>query len=116
MKTAETLATLQRDVASVQEKVAILETPGTMSVEPGAKTSSGPVGIPECDEYITKYKKCIEAKVPEAARESMMDAMDQSVKAWKEAASGPMRKNLGEACKAASEAAEAATEAMGCEW
>jgi uncharacterized coiled-coil protein SlyX len=116
VQTAETLAVLQKDFASMQEKLAILETPGTMSVETGAKTSTGPIGIAECDAYITKYEKCIRAKVPEAARESMLDAMAQSKKAWKEAASGPARENLAAACKAALDAAEAATKAMGCEW
>ena len=117
VQTAETLALLQRDMLSVQEKIATLETPGTMSVEAGAKgTSTGPIGIPECDEYITKYEKCIRAKVPKAARASMLDAMAQSTKAWKEAASGPAREGLATACKAALDAAAAATEAMGCEW
>jgi uncharacterized coiled-coil protein SlyX len=115
VETTQSIASLQRDAASVQEKLAILATPGTMSVDPDAKPG-GAIGIPECDEYITKYTKCIADKVPEAARESMMDAMDQSKKAWKEAASGPARKQLGEACKAALEAAATATAAMGCEW
>jgi hypothetical protein len=78
--------------------------------EPGA------IGIPECDEYIGKYKRCIMDKVPEAARGSMMEAMDMSVLAWKEAASGPAKDGLATACKMALDAAKQATAAMGCEW
>jgi len=74
------------------------------------------IGIPECDEYIEKYTKCITEKVPEAARQQMKDAMDQSTKAWKEAAAGPAKDGLATACKAALDAAKQATASMGCEW
>lgn len=74
------------------------------------------IGIPECDEYIEKYTKCISDKVPEAARGSMKDAMDASAKAWKEAAAGPGKDGLAAACKGALDAAKQATAAMGCEW
>ena len=74
------------------------------------------VGVPECDEYIEKYTKCISDKVPEAARGSMKDAMDASAKAWREAAAGPGKDGLAAACKAALDAAKQATAAMGCEW
>jgi hypothetical protein len=74
------------------------------------------IGIAECDEYIEKYTKCISDKVPEAARQQMKDAMDQSVKAWKEAAAGPAKDGLATACKAALDAAKQATASMGCEW
>jgi len=74
------------------------------------------IGIAECDEYIEKYTKCISDKVPEAARGSMKDAMDATVKAWKEAAAGPAKDGLATACKAALDAAKTATAQMGCEW
>ncbi len=74
------------------------------------------IGIPECDDYIEKYTKCIKDKVPEAARAQMQQAMDASVKAWKEAASGPGKDSLATGCKAAFDAAKQATSAMGCEW
>ncbi len=74
------------------------------------------IGIAECDEYIEKYTKCISDKVPEAARQQMKDAMDQSTKAWKEAAAGPAKDGLATACKAALDAAKQATASMGCEW
>jgi hypothetical protein len=74
------------------------------------------IGIPECDEYIEKYTKCIQDKMPEASRQQMKDAMDQSVKAWKEAAAGPAKDGLATSCKAALDAAKQATSSMGCEW
>jgi len=74
------------------------------------------IGVPECDEYIEKYSKCINDKMPEASRQQMKDAMDQSAKAWKEAAAGPGKDSLAAGCKAALDAAKQATASMGCEW
>jgi len=74
------------------------------------------IGIPECDEYIEKYTKCIMDKVPEAAQAQMKDAMNQSAKAWKEAAAGPAKDGVAATCKTALDAAKTATSAMGCEW
>ena len=74
------------------------------------------IGVPECDEYIEKYSKCIMDKMPEASRQQMKDAMDQSAKAWKEAAAGPGKDSLAAGCKAALDAAKQSTASMGCEW
>ncbi|MFO0635336.1 MAG: hypothetical protein U0168_21010 [Nannocystaceae bacterium] len=74
------------------------------------------IGIPECDEYIAKYMRCIADKVPESARQPMNDAMTATIQAWREAANGPAREGLAASCKAAGEAAAAATTAMGCSW
>lgn len=76
----------------------------------------GPTGVPACDEYLTKYRACIEDKVPEAARRAMTEALDTTVEAWKQAAAGPGAAALETGCKAASEAAAQATAAMGCSW
>jgi hypothetical protein len=82
----------------------------------GGVTSRWHIGIPECDEYINRYTKCISDKVPESAKTIMMDAMDQSAKAWQEAAQGPAKDGLATACRAALAAARQATASMGCEW
>ena len=74
------------------------------------------IGVPECDEYIEKYMKCIEEKMPEAAREQTQKAVQQSIDAWKQAADGPAKDTLAETCKNALETAKKATAAMGCEW
>jgi hypothetical protein len=82
----------------------------------GPEASKWQIGIPECDEYLTKYSRCIAMKVPEAARATMNDAMEQTGRAWQEAARGPAKDGLGPACKAALDAAKQATASMGCEW
>lgn len=78
---------------------------------------AGAVGVAECDEYLTKYEKCIGSKVPEAGRAAMKSGMDQTREAWKKAAATAEGKAaLGAACKTAMEAAKKATAAFNCEW
>jgi hypothetical protein len=79
--------------------------------------ADGDFGVPECDSYMKKYLGCIESKVPEAARATMKQALDQSKAAWKAAASTPQGKaGLVQACTQAEAAAKAATAAYGCQW
>jgi len=66
------------------------------------------VGVPECDDYVEKYTKCIDEKMPEAARETSKKALQTSVDAWKKAAATPAGKEgLAQACKTASDAVKA---------
>jgi len=116
----ENLAKLQLQIADLEAKSQSLEEQlaklgGTVAT----KTASGgfeKIGIPECDEYLEKYSRCIADKMPEATREGMQDAMQSMAKAWRDAADGPAKPGLATACKAALEAAAEATKAMGCEW
>lgn len=84
--------------------------------EAAAEEGTDKIGIPECDEYFEKYLKCIEDKMPDAAKETTKKALEDSVKAWKAAAEGPGKDTLAQTCKTAMETAKKATESMGCEW
>ena len=77
---------------------------------------SDKIGVPECDEFIEKYMKCIDEKMPEAARDATRDAMQQSLDAWKQAAAGPAKDTLADTCKQMIETTKSATESFGCEW
>ena len=80
-----------------------------------AATSGDGVGVPECDEYITKYQACVTSKVPEAARASLVQSVDSMRTAWKAAAGTAEGKaSLAAACKQAREAAKGAMGAYGC--
>jgi hypothetical protein len=76
------------------------------------------VGVDVCDQYVTDYSKCIEAKVPEAEREVARRSVFENVSVWKQtAAAGPAgQKSLQTACRIAREQAKRATESIGCEW
>ena len=73
------------------------------------------IGVPECDDYITKIQKCVEDKVPEAARGMMKQGFDQNIAAWKQAAATPEGKQgLATACQTALDAAKQSMGAYGC--
>ena len=79
--------------------------------------SGDKIGVPECDTYIEKYEACIMDKMPEAQRGAVKSALDQSRKAWKDAAANPTTKaGLSAACKTALDAAKASTTSFGCKW
>ncbi len=75
------------------------------------------IGVPECDEYLTKYTSCIQSKVPESMRGTFEQSMNQARDAWKQAASSPEGKAaLAAGCKQALDAAKQAMTAYGCQW
>ena len=75
------------------------------------------IGVPECDEYISKYSKCIGDKAPDAVKEQMKKAFDTAVDGWKKAAATEAGKAaLANGCKMALDAAKKSSEAWGCEW
>jgi hypothetical protein len=72
-------------------------------------------GVPECDDYLTKYMACIDSKVPEAGRAMVRQSLDQTKAQWKQAASTPQGKaGLAMGCKAATDAARTSMAAYGC--
>ena len=73
------------------------------------------VGIPECDDYLTKYQACIQSKVPEAARATLIQSLDQTRAAWRTTLAAPGGKDsLAAACKQMRDAARASMSAYGC--
>jgi len=75
------------------------------------------IGVPECDDFITKYDACVSSKVPEAARAQYKSAVDQWRSSWKKLAENPATKGtLASACKQAAEQQAAALKSYGCSW
>jgi hypothetical protein len=76
------------------------------------------VGVDVCDQYVTDYGKCIDAKMPEAERDAARRIVFENVSAWKQtaAAGAAGQKSLQTACRIAREQAKRATETLGCEW
>lgn len=80
-----------------------------------AGSGSSEIGIPECDAYMTKYRECIESKVPDSMKATVRQSLDQSAAAWKQAAATPAaRTGLAQACQQATDAAKTAMQAYGC--
>ena len=83
---------------------------------PNPAATGDSIGVPECDEYIAKYEKCIGDKVPEMARGALKEAFEKTRTSWKELAANEATKGaLGSACKQAMEASKTALAAYGCE-
>jgi hypothetical protein len=80
-------------------------------------SAAGDIGVPECDDYLKKYEKCVSEKVPEAARGQLKQSVETMRTSWKQAASNPASKAaLGQGCKQALETAKTAMGSYGCEW
>lgn len=84
------------------------------TVEEAPAETGGEIGIAECDDYISKYRACMD-KLPAEGRAAYQQGLDQMVSAWKQV---PVeaRSSLAEGCKMATENSKASMEAMGCEW
>ena len=94
--------------------------PASAAAQGAATTAAAPAGssefgVPECDDYISKYLACIDGKVPEAGRAMARQSLDQTKAAWKQAAATPAGKaSLATGCKAATDAARTSMAAYGC--
>jgi hypothetical protein len=74
----------------------------------GDAAAGDKIGVPECDEYIDNYMKCIDEKLPDAVKETSKKALETSREAWKKAAATPAGKEgLAQACKTAADAVKA---------
>ena len=72
-------------------------------------------GVPECDDYLSKYQACVDSKVPESARATFKQSLDQTRAAWRSAITTPGGKNgLAAACTQARDAAKTSMAAYGC--
>lgn len=86
-----------------------------VSLSAVAAHAADPVGIPACDDFLTKYEACISGKVPEAQKSTFQMQIDQMRKTWTDMAKNPQTKPSMEAmCKSTSDQMKAAVGAYGC--
>jgi hypothetical protein len=80
-------------------------------------TSGEKIGVPECDEFITKYEACVNSKVPEAQRAQYKPTLAQWRSSWRALASNPQTKaTLAGVCKASIEQARTSMKSYGCDF
>jgi hypothetical protein len=73
------------------------------------------VGIAACDDFLAKYETCVSGKVPAAQQSTFKASIDQTRKAWIEAAKSPQAKaHLESACKQAADQVKASLTPYGC--
>ena len=64
-----------------------------------AQGSAQPIGVKECDEFLTAYDRCVSSNVPEASRAQVSSAVTQMRESWRQAAQNPQaRAVLGPQC------------------
>jgi len=82
---------------------------------PASAAVADSTGVPECDDYLSKYQACVDSKVPEAARAALRQSLDQTRAAWRSAMTTPGGKNgMAAACTQARDAAKTSMAAYGC--
>jgi hypothetical protein len=83
--------------------------------EASATAADNSVGIFECDDYLAKYEACLATKVPEAARATLTQSLDQTRAAWRSAAGNPgATEVLASTCTQARAALKQTLAAYGC--
>ena len=81
-----------------------------------ASTDDDKIGVPECDEFLTKYEACISGKVPEMARAQYKSTLADWRKRWREQANNAQTKaSLAQGCKQARDSVKDALKMFGCE-
>jgi hypothetical protein len=93
----------------------------TTVAQPAAQAAvaatGGQIGVPECDEFLTKYEACIQGKVPESVRATFAQSMAQARDGYRQAAAVPAAKaTLAASCKQALDATKQAMAAYSCQW
>jgi predicted metalloprotease with PDZ domain len=82
-----------------------------------APTTHDRVGIPECDEYLEKFEKCMTAKFPASIRPSVAQYVNGAVNNWQKATETPAwRADLARACKTATDRARVLLASSGCDF
>jgi hypothetical protein len=112
-------ATNANKTATTTTTTTTTSSPAITTSSPASTTtaSSGDkVGVPECDEYLSKYEACL-SKLPAAAKTQYESAFEQTRKQWRAAAATPQGKAaLAQGCKAATDAAKNSMKSFGCEF
>ncbi len=113
MKKAESLLCLAFVVVSMA--VACGQAPESNPASAPASGSS--IGVPECDDYLSKVEACVADHVPEDAKAIQRESMEKMRTQWRQAAENPTAKaSLAAGCKAALDAARSSLAAYGCTW
>ena len=80
-------------------------------------TAAGEFGVPECDTYMSKYKACLDSKVPDNVKPMLKTTLDQTAAAWRQAASTPQGKAaLAQSCAQQETLAKQTLAPYGCTW
>lgn len=82
-----------------------------------AAVAAEPIGIPVCDEFLTKYEACLADKVPSAQQSTFKGQIEQMRASWTTLAKNPQAKpTLESACKTSADQMKSAVASYGCKF
>ena len=117
----EEAATPAADTAAPAESTPAAEPAPEPAVEPAAAPADATavaavesLGVPECDNYLTKSEACISAHVPAASQAALKQSLDATRAGWKQAIDAGGKDTLAAACTQMTESARASLKAYGC--
>jgi hypothetical protein len=93
------------------------QAPESQPSSTAAPASGSTIGVPECDEYLSKVEACIAEHVPDDMKAMQQQTMATMRDQWRQAAQNETAKaSLAAGCKAALDAAKSSMASYGCEW
>jgi hypothetical protein len=85
------------------------------AAEGGAQPAS--IGVAECDDYLSKYQRCVAERVPGDKKKAFEDALARTRTSWQALAGNPgARPGLPQACSLALQTARTTLKQYSCSW
>lgn len=82
-----------------------------------ANVAAEPIGIPTCDDFLTKYEACLSDKVPAAQQSVFKIQIEQLRASWLPLAQNPQTKpTLETVCKTPADQMKVAVASYGCQF
>ncbi len=94
-------------------------TPAAPAAAPAAPAvaAADKIGIPECDDFLTKYEMCLNEKIPTDQRGSYAPMIAQWRSTWKAAAANPgSHDTMKAACEQSRDSMRTSMKAYGCDF
>lgn len=83
----------------------------------GTARAQEPIGIPECDRFITSYETCVTTKVPATHRVTFAQQVHQLRTTWRALAQDPQaRAQLEQICRTQGDQMRRGLEPFGCQF
>ena len=88
---------------------------GALVLAGGSAGAAEPLGVPLCDDFLTKYEACIKTKVPAAQQPAAAAMVDQMRASWAGmAADATMKPQLEMSCRMSIEQVKPMLQPHGC--
>jgi len=80
-----------------------------------ASIPASAIGIPECDDYLARYEKCLAGNIDASARPVLEQNLSQTRSSWKTlAATEQGKSSLAQVCRTASASTKGLAQQFGC--